>query len=84
MFNSYDDRVNNNYAFGHTNGQGNTIDQQVINARLSWMLLPLTNTKIFTQFNYRYTLQRNNNLLEQSYLLNFGITSNLWQSYLDY
>lgn len=84
MFNSYNDRVNNNYAFGHTIGQGNTIDQQVINARLSWMLMPLTNTKIFTQFNYRYTLQRNNNVLRQSYLFNFGITSNLWQSYLDY
>ncbi len=82
IFNSYNDRFGNNVDDGHFIGQGEKTNQQILNTRISCMLFPLTNTKLFTQFNYR--LNKTSNNLNQNILLNFGISSNLWQSYLDY
>ena len=82
IFNSYNDRFGNNVVDGHFIGQGEKINQQILNARISCMLFPLSNTKFFTQFNFR--LDKASNNLNQTILLNFGISSNLWQTYLDY
>ena len=82
IFNSYDDRFDNNVDDGHFIGQGEKTNQQILNARISCMLFPLTNTKLFTQLNYRFT--KTSNKLNTNTLLNLGISSNLWQSYSDY
>ena len=78
MFNSYNDRYDNNVVYGHVIGQGHLIEQQVFSARISILLMPLTNTKLFTQINVRSQSQL------KSTMFNFGVSSNLWQSYLDY
>ena len=64
--------------YGHVIGQGHLIEQQVFSARISILLMPLTNTKLFTQINVRSQSQL------KSTMFNFGVSSNLWQSYLDY
>ncbi len=81
MFQPYTSRAGGDY--GHEIGQGNTINQYQIEIRASLLLVALSNTKLFTQFNYRYNTSRNNTISESS-LFSIGITSNLWQSYLDY
>ena len=82
MFISYNDRYNNNHEYGHVIGQGNITNQQIINSRISWMLSTMTNTKLFTQFNFRISTDKDSDMT--STMINFGISSNLWQSYFDY
>ena len=81
MFQPYTSRAGGDY--GHEIGQGNTINQHQFEIRTSLLLVALSNTKLFTQFNYRYNSSINNTITE-SFLFSIGITSNLWQSYLDY
>ena len=81
MFQPYTSRAGGDY--GHEIGQGNTINQHQFEIRTSLLLVALSNTKLFTQFNYRYNTSINNTIAESS-LFSIGITSNLWQSYLDY
>ena len=78
MFNSYNNRYSNNNEYGHFVGQGVSTEQQIISSRISYMLFPITNTKLFAQINLRYTED------VTSTLFNFGISSSLWQPYLDY
>ena len=80
MFNSY---VVRDSDYGHLVGQGNTINQHVFELRASLLLIAMTNTKLFTQFNYRYNRAMNNSI-SSSTLISLGISSNLWQSYMDY
>ena len=80
MFNSY---VVRDSDYGHVVGQGNTINQHVFELRASLLLIAMTNTKLFTQFNYRYNRAMNNSI-SSSTLISLGISSNLWQSYMDY
>ena len=78
IFSPYNDRFNNNSQYGHFISQGELINQQIFSARISLMLFPLTNTKFFAQINVKsYSSFRTS-------LINFGISSNLWQSYFDY
>jgi len=69
--------------YRHLVGQGNTINQHVFELRASLLLIAMTNTKLFTQFNYRYNRAMNNSI-SSSTLISLGISSNLWQSYMDY
>ena len=78
MFSSYNDRFNNNSQYGHFISQGEMINQQILSTRISMMLFPLTNTKFFAQINVK------SGSSFRSSLINFGISSNLWQSYFDY
>ena len=80
MFNSY---VVRDSDYGHVVGQGNTINQHVFELRASLLLIAMTKTKLFTQFNYRYNRAMNNSI-SSSTLISLGISSNLWQSYMDY
>ena len=83
MFQPYTSRAGGD--FGHEIGQGNTINQHQFEIRASLLLVALSNTKLFTQFNYRYNTSISlNNTVAESALFSVGITSNLWQSYLDY
>ena len=80
IFNSYTDR---NGDYGHKVGQGDLVEQHLWELRLSWLLGSLTNTKIFTQFNYNFS-EFLNSPVQERLLFQFGISSNLWQSYMDY
>tara|TARA_B100001287_G_scaffold42180_1_gene31291 strand:- start:47867 stop:49372 length:1506 start_codon:yes stop_codon:yes gene_type:complete len=78
MFSSYNNRFNNNLEYGHFISQGEKNIQQIFSTRLSIMLFPLTNTKLFSQLDIRFSKGI------KTSLVNFGISSNLWQSYFDY
>ena len=80
MFKGYDSRTND---YGHEIAQGEQIRQHLFSVRFSFMLLPLTNTKFFTDFKYRFTESWNNNY-QQNMLFSVGLTSNIWDRYSDY
>ena len=80
MFNSYVDR-NGDYA--QFTGQGNLVSQNIFITQFSYLLVPLTNTKLFIQLNIRRAkdiigLSKDNNMV------NFGLISSLWQNQKDY
>ena len=80
MFNSYVDRNGDYVQF---TGQGNLVRQNIFITQFSYLLVPLTNTKLFIQLNIRRAkdiigLSKDNNMV------NFGLSSSLWQNQKDY
>ena len=80
MFNSYVDR-NGNYD--QYTSQGNLVNQNIFITQLSYLLFPLTNTKLYLQLNIKRSKDING--ISNNYnLLNFGLSSRLWQNQKDY
>lgn len=85
MFKSYVDRFNTSDDFEHVVGQGKNVTQHLINARISYMLMPLTNTKFFLEYLYKDSQQGQGFTSALKYsVISFGVSSNLWDSYNDY
>ena len=80
MFNSYVDR---NGDYGQFTGQGNLVRQNIFITQFSYLIMPLTNTKLYIQLNVRRTKDING-LSEDYNMVNFGVSSRLWQNQKDY
>ncbi|MDG2343577.1 MAG: hypothetical protein P8L23_03265, partial [Flavobacteriales bacterium] len=80
MFSGYDSRDGD---YGQEITQGKKVKQHLINTRISYMLMPLTNTKFFIEYIFKHTQQGFNTSLNYS-VISFGLSSNLWDSYQDY
>ena len=80
MFNSYVDR---NGKYDQYTSQGNLVNQNIFITQLSYLLFPLTNTKLYLQLNIKRSKDING--ISNNYnLLNFGLSSRLWQNQKDY
>ena len=80
MFNSYVDR---NGDYEQFTGQGNLVRQNIFIAQFSYLFSPKTNTKIYFQLN----IKRAKDIvgLSNDYnMINFGVSSRLWQNQKDY
>jgi hypothetical protein len=80
MFNSYEDRSGDQNQYV---GQGNLIKQNILIVQLSYLLAPITNTKLYFCFNMKKSKDLNSISLNNTFF-NFGISSRLWQSNYDF
>ena len=80
MFNSYVDR-NGDYA--QYTGQGNLVRQNIFIAQFSYLIVPSTNTKLYLQLNIRRSKDINDFPKDYN-MVNFGVSSRLWQNQKDY
>ena len=82
MFSGYDSRDGD---YGQEITQGKKVKQHLINTRISYMLMPLTNTKFFIEYIYKHSQQGQGFNTSLTYsVISFGLSSNLWDSYQDY
>jgi hypothetical protein len=80
MFNSYVDRNGDSAQFI---GQGNLVRQNIFLAQFSYLIVPSTNTKLYFQFNIRRSKDINDFPKDYN-MVNFGVSSRLWQNRKDY
>ncbi len=80
IFSGYDSR---DADYGQQITQGRKVNQHLFNTRVSYMLMPLTNTKFFLEYSYKHSTIGFNSSINSS-LISFGLSSNLWDTYNDY
>ena len=80
IFMGYDSRDGD---YNQIIGQGKPVNQHFVISRISYTIIPLTNTKFFLEYIFKQSKSGYNNPLN-FHVFSFGLSSNLWDCYGDY